>query len=69
MIAGFSFATWATLNPLANHLWQSTLCAVLAGLLTLLLRGNRAQVRYSLWLIAAVKFLVPFSIFMGIVPR
>ncbi|RPI14381.1 MAG: hypothetical protein EHM65_04670, partial [Acidobacteriales bacterium] len=67
MIAASSFATWATLNPLANHLWQSTLCAVLVGLLTLVLRGNRAQVRYSLWLIAIVKFLVPFSLLMGMV--
>lgn len=69
MIAAVSFATWATLNPLANHLWQSTLCAALVGLLTLLLRGERAHVRHSLWLIAAVKFLVPFSILIGTVSR
>ena len=50
------------LVPLANHLWQSTLFAALAGLLTLLLRANRAQVRYWLWLSASVKLLVPFSI-------
>jgi len=50
------------LVPLANHLWQSTLFAALAGLLTLLLRANRAQVRYWLWLSASVKLLIPFSI-------
>src|SRR6202035_4678615 len=50
------------LQPLANHLWQSTLFAAFAGLLTLALRRNRAQTRYSLWLAASVKFLVPFSI-------
>lgn len=36
------------------------------------LRKNRAQVRYSLWLMASVKFFVPFSIlvaFGGLVGR
>src|SRR5438445_11854600 len=51
----------ADLSPLANHLWQSTLCAALAWLLTLALRENRAAVRYWVWLAASVKFLVPFS--------
>jgi uncharacterized protein (TIGR03435 family) len=50
------------LQPLANHLWQSTLFAAVAGLLTLALRKNRAQTRYWLWLAASVKFLVPFSV-------
>jgi uncharacterized protein (TIGR03435 family) len=49
------------LSPVVNHLWQSTLFAAVAGLLTLLLRQNRATVRYGLWLAASVKFLVPFS--------
>src|ERR1700720_2775532 len=47
---------------LANHLWQSTLCAASAWLLTLALRKNRAAVRYWLWLAASAKFLVPFSL-------
>src|SRR5580693_4786431 len=46
---------------LTAHLWQSTFFAVAAGLLTLAFRGNRAQVRYWLWLSASVKFLVPFA--------
>jgi bla regulator protein blaR1 len=50
------------LQPLANHLWQSTLFAAIAGLLTLALRRNRAQIRYCLWLSASVKFLIPFSL-------
>ncbi len=50
--------------PIANHLWQSTLFAAAAGLLTLLLRSNRAHVRFCLWLAASVKFLVPFSLLM-----
>ena len=55
-------ALWTSIAPaLANHLWQSTLFAVAAGLLTLTLRENHARARYVLWLIASLKFLVPFS--------
>jgi bla regulator protein blaR1 len=50
------------LPELANHLIQSTLFAAIAGLVTLTLRNNRAQIRYVLWLAASVKFLIPFSI-------
>jgi bla regulator protein BlaR1 len=46
---------------IANHLWQSTLIAAIAGLLILALRHNHAHVRYCVWLAASVKFLVPFS--------
>ena len=53
-------------QPLANHLWQSTLFAALAGLLALSLRKNRAQTRYWLWLAASVKFLVPFSLLVDV---
>jgi beta-lactamase regulating signal transducer with metallopeptidase domain len=45
-----------------DHLWQSTLFAIAAGLLTLAFRRNRARVRYALWFAASVKFLVPFSL-------
>jgi bla regulator protein BlaR1 len=61
-----------SLLPIANHLWQSTLFAGIAGLLTLLLRKNRAHARYCLWLAASAKFLVPFSLLMlvgGLVGR
>ena len=51
---------------LGNHLWQSTLFAIAAGLLTLILRNNHARIRYLLWLTASVKFLVPFSLLAGI---
>jgi uncharacterized protein (TIGR03435 family) len=50
------------MTGLLNHLWQSTLFAAVAGLLTLLLRRNRARTRYWLWLAASVKFLIPFSL-------
>jgi len=46
---------------LANHLWQSTLVAGLAWLVTLVLRRDRAGVRHAVWLAASLKFLVPFS--------
>jgi bla regulator protein BlaR1 len=62
-VTAFSSSLWEAIEaPLANHLWQSTLFAAAAGLLTLALRKNRAQVRYWLWLAASVKFLVQFSL-------
>jgi bla regulator protein BlaR1 len=58
---------WTAIAPaLGNHLWQSTLFAITAGLLTLILRKNQARARYWLWLAASVKFLVPFSLLVGI---
>jgi bla regulator protein blaR1 len=55
--------TWPTIaQALGDHLWQSTLFALAAGLLTLLLRKNHARARYWLWLAASLKFLVPFSL-------
>jgi uncharacterized protein (TIGR03435 family) len=52
VVAGFMLA----------HLWQSTLFAAGAWLLvSSLLRKNRPQVRYAVWLAASVKFLVPFA--------
>ena len=47
---------------LAAHLWQSTLFAGTAALLTLAFRANKARVRYWLWLIASYKFLIPFAL-------
>jgi bla regulator protein BlaR1 len=51
---------------LANHLWQSTIFAAAAGLLTLALSRNHARARHALWLAASLKFLVPFAIFLGL---
>src|ERR1700693_4514755 len=51
-----------SLSPLADHLWQSTVFAAIAALLTLALRNNRARARYWLWLAASVKFLIPLSL-------
>ena len=54
-----------SLSPLANHLWQSTLFAGAAGLLTLALRRNSARIRYRLWMTASIKFLIPLSLFVA----
>jgi bla regulator protein BlaR1 len=54
------------IGALANHLWQSTIFAIVAGLVTLAFRNNRAQVRYWLWLSASLKFLLPFSLLMSL---
>jgi len=50
------------ISLLLNHLWQSSLCVVAAGLLALAVRRNGAHVRFWLWFAASVKFLVPFAL-------
>jgi uncharacterized protein (TIGR03435 family) len=51
---------------IGNHLWQSTLFAVIVMLFTLLLRKNHARGRYWLWFLASLKFLIPFSLLIAI---
>jgi len=46
---------------IVNHLWQSTLFATGAAILTLALRRQRARTRYWIWLAASLKFLLPFA--------
>jgi bla regulator protein blaR1 len=67
MIFKYFSELWSTAAPaVGNHLWQSTLFAVVAGLLTLVLRKNHARARYWLWLAASLKFLVPFSLLVTV---
>jgi uncharacterized protein (TIGR03435 family) len=47
---------------LLSHLWQSTMFAGIAALLVLALRGNRAKVRFNLWLCASMKFVIPLAL-------
>jgi bla regulator protein BlaR1 len=54
---------------LGNHLWQSTIFVVAAGLLTLALRNNHARIRHALWMVASAKFLIPFSLLSGLGSR
>src|SRR5580700_4419594 len=54
------------LAALANHLWQSTVFALIAVLLTFALRKNRAETRYWLWLAGSLKFLIPLLLLNAI---
>lgn len=51
---------------LSNHLWQSTVVAAILAAATLALRKNSARARYWLWLVASLKFLIPFSLLVPI---
>jgi uncharacterized protein (TIGR03435 family) len=53
-------------GELTNHIWQSTVFAAGVALLAAVLRKNRADVRYALWLTASFKFLVPFALLMSL---
>ncbi len=67
MILKYLSAMCMAIAPaLGNHLWQSTLFAVAAGLLVLFLRKYHAWARYGVWLAASLKFLIPFSLLAGI---
>ena len=62
MIQKYFFEVPAAIAPaMANHLWQSTLFAVLVASLTLAFKKNQARIRHRLWLAASLKVLVPFS--------
>ncbi|MGA8088236.1 MAG: M56 and DUF3738 domain-containing protein [Terracidiphilus sp.] len=65
---GFFTPAWCPVwtAALINHLWQSTAVVLIAWLLTLLLRANPARVRYAIWMIASIKFLVPFAFLSGL---
>ena len=70
MIGEYFSSLWTAIAPgMANHLWQSTLVAMAAGLLTLLLRKQHAAARHWLWLAASLKFLLPFSLLASIGSR
>ena len=59
-------AAWAVIAPeVGNHLWQSTVVVLMAWFLTLALRDNHARTRYWVWMIASLKFLVPFSLLIA----
>jgi bla regulator protein blaR1 len=67
MIPQLFSAVWTRVAPIvADHLWQSTLVAVVAGMLTLILRKDHARVRYWMWLSASAKFLIPFAVLVEV---
>jgi beta-lactamase regulating signal transducer with metallopeptidase domain len=50
------------LSAVLDHLWQSTLVALAAGILiAAAFRKASAAVRHGLWLAASLKFLIPFA--------
>ena len=60
-------AVWSTISSLlGNHLWQSTLFACVVAAVMMVLRENRARVRFWLWFVASMKFLIPFSLLAAI---
>jgi uncharacterized protein (TIGR03435 family) len=61
-----SSAAWGSwMVPLLRHLWQSTVFAGGVWALALALRRNGAWLRYRLWMIASVKFLLPLSLLIA----
>jgi len=45
-----------------DHLWQSTLFALVIAAMVPLFRRQSAGIRFWLWFAASVKFLVPLSL-------
>ncbi len=58
--------TAAFLQPVANHLWQSTVFALCVAGLASALRGVPAATRCWMWFAASLKFLVPFSLLLSL---
>jgi beta-lactamase regulating signal transducer with metallopeptidase domain len=54
------------ISAVLDHLWQSTIVALGAGVLAMALRKARASVRFGLWFAASLKFLVPFAALAGL---
>src|SRR5688500_3269459 len=53
-------------GALTNHLWQSTIFVLAAALVAAALRRNGAHVRHAVWVVASLKFLVPFALLMNL---
>ena len=54
------------IQAVLDHLWQSTLFALIVSLFAFILRRNSARLRYGLWFSASVKFLIPFALLAGL---
>ncbi len=62
-LASFSLWLW---TEMANHLWQSTLFLLLALAIVAILRKAAAKSRYTVWLIASAKFVLPLAAFAAL---
>jgi hypothetical protein len=56
----------AAVLAILNHLWQTAVVTGLAAVVAIRLRHNSARVRHSVWCVALAKFMVPFSVFVGL---
>ena len=54
-----------SLPALANHLWQTTAVVAIVWAITSVLRSNSASLRFRFWLLASMKFLLPFSLLVA----
>jgi beta-lactamase regulating signal transducer with metallopeptidase domain len=54
------------IGALLDHLWQSTLFCGGVWLLMFGLRANGAALRHWLWMLASLKFLLPFSVLFSL---
>jgi len=52
-----------------DHLWQSTLFALLILAASMLVRRGSASLRHTLWLLALVKFVVPSSLIVFLIQQ
>ncbi len=65
-LASWSADLWPSLLA---HLWQSTLFALVLMPVLLLLRRAPARLRYSIWLVASLKFVLPSAVLAALADR
>jgi len=53
----------------ADHLWQSTIFALLIVAATFVLRHGAARGRHALWMLASVKFMIPMALVIAMAER
>jgi hypothetical protein len=58
-----------TMTGLVNHLWQSVMFAGGGWAFSMLVRRNRAAVRYGVWIAASMKFFVLFALMVALGSR
>ena len=57
----YSFGAWTFL---LDHVWQTTLFAGLIVAASFILRNAPARIRYAVWSVACLKFLLPSALFL-----
>jgi bla regulator protein blaR1 len=59
----YGIQAWAFL---VNHLWQATLFAGIAFAAAVVLHRAPARVRYTIWMLASLKFILPSALFVSL---